>query len=250
MPLHKHLVRFFLLVGIYVSLLVIVPAMFPQLQVERAYSAVFRGVNNVLLMRFWVWPSGQVRFLDLMQPKDELIAEINAELPRPVPQNFKPPVSTDVMDTLMMLKNRQTPAAAGFLRTSSRPMGYWPTAFLFCLILAKPLPLGRKGWAMFWGMVLMHLFIAFRISLDVIAGGFGVAGKPFQLIHVSEFWQSALARAKDVFVDNPTTSFVVPILIFFIVAFTRQDWATLTTGGFWDPDEDAKHGTAASIRAN
>jgi hypothetical protein len=228
----KLLARFLILLTVFCSLLMLVP--WPGL--KGGYSGVFRGFGNVVFARFWFWPDGRVRFLNLHSPA--LIEDIYAELPPGRPA-FRKPQPTAVLDTLMVLKNRTTPGQIGMLRTSARSLGYWPTAFFLALVLAKPLPWKRKGWAVLWGLVLVHLFIALRLTLTLMKSGFA-ADKAYALFELSPFWTRVLARVEGVIVDNPTVSFVVATFIWFIVAFTRREWGALREGALGPAEGNLK----------
>lgn len=221
----KALVRFFAILLLGWVVLFILPGVFPA--ISRSYAAVFRSVNNVLLARFWIWPNGQVVFMDLDAP--DLKAQIQAQLPRPLPPQWEPPGRDHISkkETLMVLKDRRVPGAIGLLRTSAEHLGYWPTAMFLALLIAKPLQWQRKGWALLWGMLLIHLFIAWRLSLTIAENGFALKEKQYHLFTLSDAWMARLSDAVDVFVHNPTVGFMVATVIWFLVAFTKEDWARL-----------------------
>ena len=185
---------------------------------------MFRVGNDIVFSRFWFWSEGHVRFLDLHSP--DLILDLDLATPGELPRDFKPPPAEEVKDTLMVLMNRTHLGTFGLLRTSSRLVGYWPTVWLIALIVAKPLPWSRKGLALIWGLLLVHGFIALRLSLTLAHGGFG-AQKVYALFDLSPFWQDVLGRTETVMVTDPTASFVVPTLIWAVVAFRWSEWASL-----------------------
>lgn len=219
----KALIRFFAVLMLCWVVLFLVPGFFPA--VGRGYANVFRTVNNVLLARFWVWPDGQVVFMDL--DAEDLKDQIQAHLPRPLPAQWRAPARDRLSkkETLMVLKHRRVPGAIGLLRTSAEHLGYWPTALLIALIIAKPLPWQRKAWALVCGLILIHLFIAWRLSLTIAENGFALEEKQYHLFTLTEAWMQRLSSAVQVFVHNPTVGFMVAILIWFIVGFTKDDWA-------------------------
>jgi len=49
------------------------------------------------------------------------------------------------------------------------------------------------------------------------AQGFGVESKAYSLFAPSKFWHDILSRADNVFADNPTFSYIVPIIIWAFV---------------------------------
>jgi hypothetical protein len=58
----------------------------------------------------------------------------------------------------------------GFMRHSSRRSAYIYAAFLTALILATPISWNRKGWALLWGMILVHGFIVFNLAIWILYG--------------------------------------------------------------------------------
>lgn len=203
---------------------------------------MFRMGGNVVFSRFWFWPEGSVRFVDLVA--EDVLTQVNAVLLRPkplapriqLPPNFKLPAATAELDVLMVYQNQRTVGKLGFVRTSSRNNGYWPTVFLVALILAKRMRWSRRGWALLWGLILVHGFIAFRLSINMLATGFAVPGKSYALFEPNEFWLTTLRRADEVFVQNPTVSFVVAAFIWLVVAFTKQDWVAIFQATRGDDD--------------
>jgi len=228
----KSILRFFFVFCILSGLL-----LYPWSSVEQGYRSAFRWGGDVVFSRFWFWPDGNVRFIDLKT--DEVRARVNAVIPHPLPPapKFRLPLATGELDVLMVYQNRSAVGSLGLVRTSSRNNGYWPTVFLIALILAKRMSWSRRGWSMLWGMLMVHGFIAFRLSINMLATGFAVPGKRYALFEPSGFWLTMLHKADEVFVQNPTVSFVAAAFIWLVVAFTKQDWRAIfqATRG----DEDA-----------
>jgi len=207
----KQLGWFPVLLALFCALLIVVP--WPGLQ--RGYAHAFRAFGNVVFARFWVWSDGSVRFLDLRS--ENLLSDLNAATPGNLPAGFRPQPATKVLDTLMVLKNRRTPEQFGLVRTSARSLGYWTTALFLALALAWPMSWKRRGWVLLWGLFLIHLFIAFRLTLTLVETGFG-ADKPYALFDLSQFWRGVLLRTKEVAVHNPTLSFLIAGFIWLVVA--------------------------------
>ncbi|MHC4698053.1 MAG: hypothetical protein ACYTFA_15075 [Planctomycetota bacterium] len=204
--------------------------------VKSGYAAVFRAGADIVFRRFWFWSDGHVRFLDLHSP--DLVSELDWATPGTLPQGFQPLPALEPRDTLMALMNRSHEGTFGQLRTSSRLLGYWPTAWLVALILAKPMLWSRKGWALVGGLLLVHAFIAVRLSLTLANGGFA-AEKAYALFSLSPFWKDVLGRVETVLVTDPTASFVVPTLIWGLVAFKWSEWAALRESLLPSGDADA-----------
>jgi hypothetical protein len=211
--------------------------------IDRGYASLFRSSNNILFTSFWFWPDGRVYFLDLhSDDQASQIAEIverdafRHQLSFDVPQfleGYDPLGFDGIKDTLMVLTNRRMPGSIGRLRASSR-LGYWPAAMLIALVIATPLPWSRRGWGLLWGLLLIHAFIVLRVTLFLAGSGYADSGKPWALFHPGALGLRVLRGAEHLLVDNPTVSFVVPVVIWFLVALRyveRPDRADLKEQG-------------------
>jgi len=219
MPPTKQILFFLLRLALLAALL-----LYPWNAVQRAYAGLFRAAGDVVFTRFWWSSEASVRFLDLRSRT--LIDDIDRVTVGTLPGGFAPPAPSGVYDTLLVLRNREKPAVFGQLRVSSRALGYWPTAWIIALVLARPMPWRRWGKALLWGLVLANLFVVFRLTVKTAAGGF-LIDKPYALDIWSGFWASALQRLEEVVVQNPTASFVVPTFLWCLVSFTWQEWSAL-----------------------
>lgn len=206
----ERLGRFILIfVAVYVVLMVPWPGL------QRGYAAFFRGMGNTALSgSFWLWPRANVQFLDLHS--ENPIGDLARVTPGTLPSNFQIPQPSAIKDTLMVLSNRDVPATFGLVRTSSRYLGYGPTAMFLALILASPLAWRRKKWSLLVGLLLIQMFILMRVSLTALVNGFAV-DKPYAIIHPGAFWSGALSKTETLFSDDPTVSFVVPVCVWFLV---------------------------------
>ncbi len=212
--------KFSVLLVVYATLFLI-----PWQPVEQAYASLFRTGGNIFFTRFWFWGEGHTKFLDL-HAKD-LRMQVELAIPGQLPRSFQPARGEHKQDTLLLLSKGPKPPSFGQLHTSSRMVGYWPTVWLLALILAKPMSWKRRGKSLMWGMVLLHLFIAVRLSFYLAAKGFGVSGKVYALFAPGEFFSEVLTRGDEVFMQNPSLSFFAPTFIWFAVAFSRSEWAVL-----------------------
>lgn len=216
---HKAVVRFAMIVMvIYAGLTLLWPMM------ERTYASCFRSFGNVVFSQFWIWPEGRVHFIDLFSP--DMRDQVNATLPAVLPAQQKLPGHEGVKDTLLVLKNRNTPANVGFLRTSSRITGYTPTAMLISLILATPAHWKKRLWLLFWGMLLVHMFIALRLTVFLLYSGYA-ADKPYAIFHPGSLMMDVLGRGKTILADNPTFSYLASVFLWLIVWITMQIWSTI-----------------------
>ena len=199
--------RFFLVVVILYAAF-----MAPWPGVRSGYLYLFRTFGDVVFARFWFWPDAGVRFLNLESLKPGDVA--------PGAQDMR---ASGVFDTTMELRSRRAPGKIGYLRTTGRYVGYVPTAVFLALGLAAPLPWLRRLRGLLWGLLLVHAFIALRLTLSLTANGFAAA-KDYALFHPSPFWRSALTGVESIFSEDPTVSFVVPVLIWFVVFTPRSLW--------------------------
>ncbi|MFQ5458959.1 MAG: hypothetical protein ACE5FC_11000, partial [Myxococcota bacterium] len=206
MPPPEKLAKFFL-----ASLVVYAVLMAPWPGLQRGYAAVFRAAGNVCLSRFWFWPQSSVRFMDIRSIRPGDLA--------PGAPEFAP---TAEMDTLMELRTRGTPQV-GYLRTSSRYVGYSPMVLMVALLVATPLPWPRRARALLWGMLLIHAFIALRVTLTLTANGFA-ADKAYALFHPGRFVTGLLTRTETILSDDPAASYVIPVFIWLLVAFRPRLW--------------------------
>lgn len=215
----KVVVRFSLIVfTIYAGLTLAWPSL------DRAYASWFRSTGNIVFSQFWLWSQAKVHFIDLSA--DDVRAQVNAKLPGALPINFKLPKREGVRDTLLMLRNTNAPANVGFLRTSSRIMGYTPMAILFALVLATPTKWIRKLWMMVWGILLVHIFIAVRLTVFLLYSGYA-ADKAYAIFHPGPFMRDVLDRGKTVLADNPTFSYLASVFLWLIVWIGLEIWSSM-----------------------
>jgi len=166
--------------------------------VARAYSHLFCVGGNLLFGSFG--PGGEVR--------------------------FKPPTAIEPAQRCgITLINR--PAGKGADETiDTRFRGYAPTAVLAALVLATPIPWRRRVRALFWGLLLVQGFVAVRVALTLI--GLFSNNDDLAIFHLSLFWKGAVNLSLAALVAAPPSVFVVPMLLWVLVAFRRGDWEAWT----------------------
>ncbi len=178
---------------------------------EKTYAAAFRELGDVVFARFWFWPQATVRFLD---PK--------AVMPGQLPPGVDAPKAQDVLDTVMVLENRDAPAELSFVRISSRLIGYLPTAIMIGLVLATPTTWKRRLLGLVWALLAVHAFIILRITVKLLV--FYCSDKPVALFHPGLFWTKFWENAAFVIHEDPTVSLVVPVFIWFALMFRPSQW--------------------------
>ena len=219
---NRQLVRLFLAAPALWCLLTFVPLLAGWHGPERAYAYVYRSYGNILFARFWIWPDAGVRFLDLESLEAGDVAPGAADIE-----------ATGDFDTLMELRLRRSPSsiAYGYLRTSCRLGAYWPTAMLIALVVATPVPWSRRGWALLWGVLLVHVFIALKLTLTLTANGFAAPGKRYALFEPSQFWREILVGVEGVVSDNPVFPFVVALFVWLLVTLFGGMWVAKGRNG-------------------
>lgn len=212
MPILKRIILFLVVFAVvYVGLMSL------RTPVADAYARMFRAGGNIVFSRYLFWGDGSVHFVDLRLPSAQLFDEVDRHTYRMLPINTPTLKLKGELDTLLLLKNRSRMKGFGMLRTSSRMVGYTPTAFFVALFLATPVGWRKRLWVFIIGLVLAHGYIFVRLSIYLAVGewGFGSA-KPYALFSLGEFWSGILTRVNEVVNDNPM--FYLPFAIFLWLA--------------------------------
>lgn len=135
-----------------------------------------------------------------------------------------PPKKHAAWDTLVHFRKRGN-ASGWKLEFSSRGWAYLPTAAVVALVLATPLPWTRRWRALILALGLVHVFIVLRVGLMLL-----YAFRLESLFVVSPFWGKFVEWACEAFSTSPVTSFLVPVVIWFVVAFPRAEWGIGSKG--------------------
>ena len=101
---------------------------------------------------------------------------------------------------------------------------YMCMAFLMALIAATPLTLRHKVWAIVWGLILMHMFVAFELVI-IILNLF--SSELVSLLILNSFWKDVVVATNDIVLWNLTTGFIIAFFIWVLVSFCRQDWSKI-----------------------
>ena len=99
---------------------------------------------------------------------------------------------------------------------------YIYVAFLVALIVATPVPRRRRAWALLWGLLVIHAFMAIRLALLTVQL---LSSRQIGLLALARFWQYLLVWGEQVFVINILPSFVVVIVLWVLLSFRREDWS-------------------------
>ena len=163
------------------------------------YSSFYRGIGNTFFAAFG--------------------SEVSAQ--------FVPWTGEDeIKDTDVVLRNRSVQGTHARMPTSSRYDAYVPTCVVVALILASPIPWRRRLLALIWGLILVYAFLLFRLSMAIIntmsdpgalqAFDLAPAVKAMIAFFVLHIMGSLIA-----------SSYIVPVFIWLVVTFRRQDWDRL-----------------------
>ncbi len=127
------------------------------------------------------------------------------------------------LDTRIALANRDQADRDGkgpvhYLELDTRGVGWVPTALLLALILATPVPWRRRGWALLWGLLVVHGYILFSVGVYIWNNSADLA-----LLTLTPFWQQVLGGLEETLITQMGASFVVPVLIWILVTLRKQD---------------------------
>ena len=122
-------------------------------------------------------------------------------------------------DTELVLSNWRTGAEYVFAGSSLK--GYKPTAFVLALILATPIPWGRRWRAALWGMVCVTAYSALRMAVFLATAFSG--DNSLALFAPGPVGKGALDYLSWVVVDSFTGWLILPLPIWALVCFRRKD---------------------------
>jgi len=148
-------------------------------------------------------------------------------------------------DTRVMLQNRRD-GKAGALEIRSLYFGYRPAVFMTALILATPIPWRRRGRALAWGLICVTLFVGLRLWLRVTDAF--CDPNMLGLYAISPLWRSLLHGVMLAVSLAPATTYFAPLIIWGLVTFRREDWASLMEGRTSEPADRAGTVDAGSRR--
>jgi hypothetical protein len=137
--------------------------------------------------------------------------------PQPVRHDFSS------LDTQMTLGNRDLidphgNGKAEIIGLDTRSIGWIPTALTMALILATPVPWRQRAWALLWGLLLVHAFILFSLQVWIWDESAALS-----LFRIPPVLQTILDGLEYTLLTQLGASFSVPILIWVLVTFRRDD---------------------------
>ncbi|NOT29393.1 MAG: hypothetical protein HOP15_02965 [Planctomycetes bacterium] len=135
------------------------------------------------------------------------------------------------LDIQIVLTKRGHPPVTARMGNSSRLIGYMPMVSLIALVLATPLAWKRRRRALLLGLLLVTAFVGARMAIP-IQRDFSRADA-LQIHHPGAFARWLLDITERAFLKAPASFFVVPIFIWILVTFRRQD-------GLLDGSQDSR----------
>ena len=94
------------------------------------------------------------------------------------------------------------------------------TALVVALVLATPIPRRRKALALAMGLLLINVFILWRIWIGLVDI---FSEKPLEVIQLSPFWKEGVRLAVQIFVGSIEATFIVPVFVWIVVSLRRTD---------------------------
>jgi hypothetical protein len=140
------------------------------------------------------------------------------------------PAGGNTVDTIIYVSNRERRGAnpaepKASHEFDSRIGAYYPTALVMALVLATRINWRRRFAAFGWGLVWVHVFIAFLLGLIIVST---ICDRPsLGLFTVSPFWQKTVAFWYEIFIALLGGRFAAAVLIWILVTFKRDDWSNL-----------------------
>jgi hypothetical protein len=135
------------------------------------------------------------------------------------------------LDTRITLANRQKTDLRGNLAgkklaLDSRGIGWVPTALFIALVLASPVGWRRRIWALLWGLLLVHGYIAFSVGCNIWNQSTDLG-----LVTLTPFWKAVAGGLEETLVTQLGASFVVPTLVWLAVTFRIRDLECMDSPG-------------------
>jgi hypothetical protein len=170
--------------------------MVPWPGLQAAYSKFYRCAASLVFDSFG--SGGAVRFHPADHPQYNVMTIAFYDLRNPPPDGRVQPFHV--------------------FNISSRYSAYIYVAFVVALILATPIPLRRKGWAILWGLISIHAYLALKTAILV---NYVFLTTPRSPVTFSPVMGRALFFAQNLFMKQMVFSFMVCVFIWFSVSFFR-----------------------------
>lgn len=193
--------RVIMFVGGVLVLFVVLSLPWPG--VRSAYMAAFRSAANALIKEHVFGRGGRAGFLP---PEDGDDASAQGSSP---------------WHARVLVANMNT-GTGKRIELSIRNHGYVPMAALLALVALTPLPWWRRLLSLVAGLAILHVLIFVRMLLPIIAT-LAEPG-PQAPYDLSDITRSVLEWALNVYVHPPGNSYILPLIVWVLVAFRLRDW--------------------------
>lgn len=188
-PLRPISIFLVLCVGVYALL------MWPWPGVREAHRKAFRACGNVAFQKL---PNGGSVAFEAKSSRDHSL------------------------DTSMILKKTKPFHAQLPLGITTSYLAYRPAAFLMALVMASPVRWPRRFWALFWGLVFVHLFILFRVGL-IVFNTFVNGEALITIYSLGSAGKFTLFAARNIFARAGAMDYIAPMFVWLLVTFRRGD---------------------------
>lgn len=138
---------------------------------------------------------------------------------------FRPQDTREELDVEVVLTKHGPPPVRARAENKSRVVGYLPTISLIAFVLATPIPWKRRRRALLLGLLLVTLFVALRMGIPLVRDF--SRSDALRVYELGSLSRRILGIGERALLAAPASSFVVPVLIWVLVAFRRQDWELL-----------------------
>lgn len=132
--------------------------------------------------------------------------------------------ATSSWDSELLLHNPKT-KQTGAQPFGTRYLGYAATSMLFALLLASPVSWGRRGRALIWGVILVHLWIAFSLWLMIVHGYSG--DNTLAIYDFGSTVKRTLSFATFLATESTAPRYLVPVFLWITVTFRKGDWEAI-----------------------
>lgn len=192
---------------------------------------MFRGKQIVwFFVRFLIvygllmapWPGLQVAYRKLLTTGGDFVFGSSGF---PEGKRFHAVDDKGEADTKIFVRHRRVSGLVS-MNINSRQVGYLPTVVLTSLILATPILLWRRVRAFFWGFLLVNGFVVCRLAIMLLYS----ANKDLTVSAQPTVWAKTVAAGVLFVGVGQPLSYIVPILIWVLIALRRDDLAMILPG--------------------
>ena len=137
----------------------------------------------------------------------------------PMATGSRHPIDTQIALANRDQLDRNSIGPAVILGVSSRRAGWLPAVLTAALILATPVAWRRRAWALLGGLLLIHGFTLCFVGIYIWNNSAGLG-----LVSFTPFWKQ-VAMGVEQTLTQSGANFAVPVLVWMLVIFRRQDFA-------------------------